>query len=146
MSIRVHKAVGYGIRPFMAPEDFHTKIEEAYDLTLKDFTAWCHEKQECILNFVPDTDRIRRMMFVECDLRPLNRRHFKELLGSRILYDAEFGIKDALLLLPLTHDGWRRYDSTIDWVEETQFHDQKPRFEKVSVELSPYTLGKPHSL
>jgi len=83
------------------------------------------------------------MMFVECDLKPLNKRHFKELMGSRILYDAEFGIKDALLLLPIVHDGWRRYNSTIDWVEETHAYDQKPRFEKVSVGLSPYVLGKP---
>lgn len=142
MGIRVHKSIGYGLRPFKAPEGFREKVNEACEMTLGDFAKWCKPRMDRILEFAPD-DRGRRMMFQRVDLLPLNKKHFKQGLSERIIYDDEFGFKDAIVLQPIAHDSWSRYDATIDWVEEGQFHGAKKRFRFVKCGLYPHDLGKP---
>lgn len=143
MGIRVHKAIGYGLRPFEAPKDFQDLISNAYDTTLGDFAEWCKENEDRILSFVPEEDRGRRMLFSKVDVTPLNKGHFDEPLGSRIIYEDEFGFQDVLLLQPIAHDDWKRLDSTIDWVEESHFHKAENRFEFVDMGLYPHDRGKP---
>ena len=143
MGIRVHKAIGYGVRPFQVPEGFRDLHNEAFEVTLGDFALWCVRNKDRILSFVPETERGRRMMFTSVDLTPLNEHHFEESLGSRIVYEDEGGFEDALLIQPIAHDDWKRMDSSIDWVEESQFHQQRPRFEFVECGLYPHDRGKP---
>ena len=143
MGIRVHKAIGYGVRPFKAPKNLQDKVNEACEVTLGEFAKWCKEREDRILEFAPKDDRGRRMMFQRVDLRPLNKEHFKQSLVSRIDYQNEFGFKDAILIQPIAHDSWTRYDDTIDWVEETSFHQAKNRFRFVNIGLYPHDLGKP---
>ncbi len=143
MGVRVHKAIGFGVRPFQPPKNFYDKVNEASDLTLEEFATWCRAHEEEILTFVPETDRGRRMMFMNVDLTPITQKHFQEPLGSCIDYEAEFGLKDAILLRPIANDGWSRYDDMLDWAEETHSHKTKNRFKFLDIGLYPHDKGKP---
>jgi hypothetical protein len=42
--------------------------------------------------------------------------------------DVEFGLPNVLLVTPpMCLPTWHRYDSTLDWMEESQLHGQEPR-------------------
>lgn len=144
MGIRVHKSIGYGVHPFKATEAFIDRAcNQAVDVTIGEFATWCKEHQGEILRFLPGDkpeERARRKMFKSVDLLAINKRHFENNLSSLIAYDNE--ALDAMVLLPIAHDEWRRHDATIDWAEESMLHGQLDRFVYLNSGLYPHDKGK----
>jgi hypothetical protein len=141
MSVRVHKAIGYGMRAFQATQAFQDKVLND-ETTVGDFTRWCAknlcEIQACALG---DRNQIRWTMF-HCDLDAEAKSN--EPLIQHCVFQSEFGIADAVLFIPLGfRKAWVHFDDSIDWSEETELHGQQNRFVPLKRELSPYAKDKP---
>jgi hypothetical protein len=144
MGIRVHKSVGYGFRKFKPTAKFLERMESC-ELTLTKFADWCDENTSQILTYaVDDPTRFREAM-LSIDLAAMReKRRAKEHLSRCVNYQDEFGLPDVIQFIPPTlRDEWTRYDDSVDYVEETECHNQKNRFLYVERELYPFNKNKP---
>lgn len=137
--------VGFGVRDFKPSKAFLDRYNQ--EVTVGDFLDWCQPRLKEIKAFVPESDRVRRTMLdVSLMLREEeeNPSRLDDLLtASNVIYDDEFGFEDALVFVPLGMESWRRYNDSIDWAEETQFHGQQRRFTWLDRELHPYPFHTP---
>lgn len=148
MGIRIHKAVGYGLRNFSPPKGWQDKCNTAYEISLEDFIKFCHNHKEKILSYTIG-DRSRTMMF-EVDLDGIRDDNLlNRSLGEYLLFDDEYGFSDALLFLPPGYKNWKRIDDTIDYCEEMAYlrtirdSELEPRFLPLPYGIYPHDKGKP---
>jgi hypothetical protein len=141
MGIRVHKVIGYGVddlqhdgRRMTDPRidwgRLQKKMDKAYDIDAEAFLKWCvRHKREIQLMEESEGGRVHWKnlpWLLEESLKRMIKDKFYWTLGSCLIHDEEFGIPGVMLFLPVDSN-WKRYDDTIDWVEETACHKQESR-------------------
>ncbi len=145
MGIRVHKAIGFGVRGIKPTKSLRSKYDQMHEMTLGDFILWVEKYEDEVLKFANGVeDKFRRSM-LKIDVEGIkDDEKLDQILGRHILWDDEFGIKDAMLFIPIGYlNSWSRYDDSVDWCEETEFHNQKKRYMKLKRELYPFSKGVP---
>lgn len=142
MGIRVTKAIGFGMRDFIPPVGWRERHTAIGEMTIGDFLPWMAKHEAAIEAFAPEEAMLRRtILSLDID-DSLGRR--SDPLGHHVLWDDEFGFKDALLFIPLGQARyWHRYDDDIDWSEETQEHAGENRFVSLKGSLHPHEKGLP---
>jgi len=146
MGIRVHKVVGYGCCGFRPDEETKARLREL-DPTTDEFVAWCEAHEREILA-LPHAGRGAAFM-LPVALAGLRERDGGSAASLRrcVAWDDEFGLKDAIVVVPPeSAEQWRRYDDFIDWAEESSSarRGRAPasRFEPLRVGLYPNSRGE----
>lgn len=150
MGIRVHKAVGYGLRGFEPSEEILERIQND-DTMMRRFAVWCEEHMNEILALPVKNPKSAPFMFrtfvksyqlvgEEAD------RTLATYVRECVCFDNEFGLKDAILFVPPELVGlWKHYDDFIDWAEESSrwlgSDGHVDRFEQLKIGLYPNDLG-----
>jgi hypothetical protein len=146
MGIRVHKAIGWATRKAKISNE---TMEMLYEMSYPKFTEWLRENKDAVSAAIP---KIKDPRYTQAS--PLSSVDFylscaptrsviPHSMGRCVMHDPEFGLKRLTLFIdPLEFKTWFRYDSTLDWIEETERHSQRPRFHKVTRGLYPYALGQ----
>jgi hypothetical protein len=122
-------------------------MDALYDMTFGEFFVWLEAHKDEVQKHVPTSKDPRypthsALSRVSFYLDCAETKKKSENLGRCVLHDMEYGVKNATLFVdPHYFKEWFRYDNTLDWVEETQFHGQRNRFRKVTRGLYPYALG-----
>lgn len=146
MGIRVHKIVGYAL----------TDVQyEKYNITderidpLGYLCADCEEQEDIwtldgfltyLENYSKDTAFQASWLRRAQEERRVQGVRKLTGLYELVSWDSEFGEGNVLCIQdPWMYPTYTRYDDTIDWHEETQFHKQRNRV--VPLEINPY----PHS-
>lgn len=134
MGIRVHKAVGYGMRGFKAPEDFGDRIEAA-----------CLSREDWADRVLTDpavaaihSERERSTEAFLLRARSIDKGLYH---GAHVVvFDEEFGFDDAILICPpRLLPGAHRYDDLLDWLEERG--ECQPRWVDLALGIYPYDKG-----
>jgi len=129
MGIRVHKVVGWGVVNLQKDDprvDFaalRKGFEDAEDISLSDFRAWCGRNQSRLANLCA-TDHIfptvfkhpvDEILYMMEDMPDIS--HYD--VGRAVVWGDEFLDANVLMTVPLecTHK-WIRHDDLIDWLEE----------------------------
>lgn len=158
MGIRVNKIIGYGlddvkvekykiIDPRINPdfdrgESFYDKLEKFPDWIIE-----FHEKMAYMLHATCKVD-IKRARWDLTMLANSLKRHKEEgryTYGTGFIHQVEFGMPEVMMFVPVDNMGsWARHDDTVDWIEETHFHNQENRVvnlfkETGSCGIYPYT-------
>jgi len=122
MGIRVHKYIGYGladldatgeeVRDGRVNADYllrgmydDTRSAAAYEVAVDAYNAGMEDPRARVHTFALDK--------TTPNWEPMDS----------ICWRAEYGDPRVLLLAPPGYSDWRRYDDTIDWIEETYFAD-----------------------
>lgn len=150
MGIRVHKVVGYGLRGFEPSPEVADRLRED-ETTIKEFITWCEEHREEILA-LPTRSRSAHERRATLSLFPIALLSLKEkdgtaatMLHDCLAWDDEFGVKDALVILPPEYaKAWSNYNNFVDWAEESSRSvggEPADRFEHLKIGLYPNSLG-----
>lgn len=135
MGIRVHKAVGYGLDRLatengrttdhrFAPDMHRNQGNSAYVMDASKFQAWCQQNEGSIQELIaaenaPIQDKLAFFLLLE-GLGDMIQRKSSWLLSRSFIWDDEFGLPNVLFLVdPTGYDECFRYDTILDWTEET---------------------------
>jgi len=146
MGIRVHKAIGWATRKAKISEE---TSEMLYAMDFPKYLKWLRKNKDAVAAATPapkDTRYSRESPLSNVSLYIAIAAEHKPAFHSMsqcVMHDPEFGLKRLTLFIdPLEYKSWFRYDTTLDWIEETERHSQRPRFHKVTHGLYPYALGQ----
>lgn len=147
MGIRIRKVLGYGLTGVESQECQITDVrftkklkdpedESLYDLTVQSYITWL--KQKAALNKLNVHESATLM-----NLEDLPEKAKNESLGRCVVYDFEFGLDGFVIFVPPEHfyspyDPWYRYDSAIDYYEQSI--DMKPELQEIPVGIHPYDM------
>lgn len=116
MGIRVHKFLGWGLTD-VKPEDERINWDTwllGYEgaPSPEDYLAWLEKRQDD-QRFTLDYAHLKH-------LPPPSGKwdRDRDMTGCAVHRD-EFGLPEVLVLRPLAHHDWFRFDDTIDYMEET---------------------------
>lgn len=145
MGIRVHKSIGYGLVDIQYDEESFGLIDPRIDLEIfKERYEWGHDPE--IRSIYQGWLRQNSCDGINLDLWYLNdpapgRGHRN--LQDCVIWNAEFGLGNVLLLQPLACKDWNRNDDAIDYVEETYSRPQgqTDHFETFSQGIHPWTAS-----
>jgi hypothetical protein len=143
MSMRVHKAIGYGMRGFKATSRFLENREVLCEGGWQALHDWAMAHASAIQDLHRDVFPDGAIAYFDLGF-PTHKPD--EGLSRYVMYDDEFGYKDALLLRPLICSGdWHRYDDSIDYLEERRGGVPKTqrRWKSLKTALYPYSFGHP---
>jgi len=165
MGIRVVKCIGYGLTDLaFEKKEYHQTMvdprinwkklqkrqEKMYEMGAKSFLTWVKRNWSAILQLEAHEHKISLEKVKEfpqfCPylLKEFFGRHKHWDLSNCLVHDSEFGLPNVMVLIPPLHAyfgecGWKRYDDTIDWVEETWSYGQSYRVvEPNSCGIWPY--------
>lgn len=145
MGIRVHKAIGYGIRKFKPTLAFKQRYEDFCEMSRADFNEWVVANRPAIEALIGGEPKHHfELDILLCD----NPKSWAYMKGASnvnyVLFQDEFGLKDALLIRPLTSsDDWYRYDDSIDYLEEQTKDGPRVRWKFLKGSLYPNLKGEP---
>lgn len=145
MGIRVHKAIGYGVRKFKATPAFEQRLEDFCEMGRGTFNEWVKANRRPIEALMgPDHHTHFDLDILLMSENSKSRAYQKGVTNSNyVLFDAEFGYKDALLIRPLTSNpDWYRYDDSIDYCEEHTKDGPRNRWEFLNQGLHPHLKGE----
>lgn len=174
MGIRVHKAVGYGLRNFTPPKGFARRLAKLHNIKPDAFYAYTKANKAEIVELAASVWKPYPLTFQTDTPREVIEKTAKNIaLGNLIslspdfgekvpmyrsvIFNPEGGIKGAILLTPPSCPEWHRYDDLIDWIEErqptggtsvvTNIPESEPRnrFEVINAALHPYNYRSPPS-
>jgi hypothetical protein len=166
MGIRVHKVIGYGLtdlkfkrgkhgsKTMVDPRinwgRLHDRMEEMHDTGGGAFLSWAEENWKDLLKLEAE-ERHRPLADVEsfssiCPflMKDFFQRHKGWSVGDCVVHQDEFGLANVLLLIPPMQayngdGGWKRYDDTIDWIEESFLRRTRNRVVRLQCSgLYPY--------
>lgn len=138
MGIRVHKVLGYGLTdvvcesyrisdPRINPESKFVN-DDLWDLEVEDYRDWLKEKSE------GGRDDLGNMDYWIMKERLEDSRGRKYSMSDSFVHQAEYGLDNVILLSPVTHTDWRRFDDSIDYVEETYMRERgETQIDRVNV-------------
>lgn len=159
MGIRVHKIIGYGfddvqvdkynvVDPRFKPcVNDHEMIYEKSDA----FPEWIVENAEqaaYILHTiykVPIKDAKFDLSIMSQLMKVRIKEGRKYRTNSLFIHHTEYGIPEVMMFVPIDSPDWYRYDDIIDWIEESEEHNQENRVTNLFEETSscgiyPYTM------
>ncbi|KKW13055.1 MAG: hypothetical protein UY48_C0005G0011 [Candidatus Gottesmanbacteria bacterium GW2011_GWB1_49_7] len=147
MERRVHKAVGFGLDDFQAPDNFNDQISALDEMTVGEFVAWSVIYRDTIetLAGVCNDGYYRAGTSFQWELERF-QNSLKDPRRS-VVWNPEFGMKDVVLFIPLSvcrEEGrsWYRYNDTLDWVEEAALRHKCNWCQEVSPQnLYPYYIN-----
>lgn len=148
MGIRVHKAVGFGLNDFKAPEGFNDRYGDLGEMTVGEFVNWCIERQERIMRLSGNTDDGHYSTGSSFHWELERFKDSDEALWHPVVWDPEFGLKNVILFIPLPlclggDEKWFRYNDTLDWIEETaRRHQTNWCLEVERKHLYPYYVNE----
>jgi hypothetical protein len=150
MGIRIHKVVGYGLTDLSFNEDkkrcskemtdpridwkrLHGLGERMCETSGRSFMNWATKHWEDLLRLEAEERRVPLEMVKEFSsicpflLRDFFKRHREWTLGGCVVHDNEYGLPNVMVFIPPmqahTGDGgWKRWDDTIDYIEEAIIH------------------------
>lgn len=152
MGIRVHKMVGYGLDDlrYRATQHGVEMIDDRVDWKAfreryyntesspEQFIQWMRENEGMLREWNGrEYPGLADPPGIEIDIRLLELG-FREA-GSRptevwscVEHNAEYGLPNVLVLIPLgSYRQWFRFDDTLDYEEETRFHDSQSRVRRL---------------
>jgi len=150
MGIRVHKAIGYGVRKFKTTLAFEQRREDFCEMSRGTFNEWVKANRPAIeaLSGGDAKKHFDLDVLLSCE----NSKSWAYQKGANnsnyVLFEDEFGLKDALLIRPLTsHPDWYRHDDSIDYCEEHTKDGPRNRWKFLNQGLYPYLKdGAPTSV
>lgn len=156
MGIRVHKIIGYGIVDLEHNESTMTDKRINWDI-LKNlcekaekarggkFIKWYNN------NFGNFSKLQAKKFHLGYDRLLRTKKFYVSSIGSFIsdnknwnlseclVHNDEYGFPNVIVFIPpIFSKQWKRYDDTIDWLEETQNYGQQNRFQLLDRDLYPY--------
>jgi hypothetical protein len=141
MGIRVHKAIGYGVRKFRPTLEFNQRREDFCDMSRGDFNKWVAANRQAIESLAGGDPK--RHFDLDVLLACEKSKSWAYQKGANntnyVFLEEEFGYKDALLIRPLTsHPDWYRFDDSIDYLEEHTKDGPRNRWKFLNQGLYPY--------
>lgn len=139
MGIRVHKCIGYGLTDVKTDKKDQL-IDDRFDplgYLYADF-----EDREA--TWTPEGWVTYYKNHVECPWQTgfYKEKHYQGWdFDEIVIHETEYGLPNVLLLMPpLEHKSWRRYDDIIDYTEESaRPRGQVNRFEVLNAGIWPHT-------
>lgn len=155
MGIRVHKIVGYGLTDLAFEKDekrysqemtdprinwkrLRRTWERMHDTRGRAFMAWATRNWEDLLRLEAEERRrplgdVRKFSSI-CPflLKDFFKRHKEWTLGGCVVHDDEYGLPNVMVFIPPMQahagdGGWKRWDDTIDYIEEAMIHNAHNR-------------------
>lgn len=124
MGIRIHRVMGYGLTDVKVGGQWHIDDErfnpdspllsDDLDPTIDEYMEWIQQRRDDPDYAYPLT--IEPVLFKEMK----GRKERLPELRDGIIWDAEYGIGNVFVILPLSmHKQWHRSDDSIDWLMDT---------------------------
>ena len=149
MSIRVHKAIGYGTDTFEPTDTFRERFKALRETNYTDWVVWCLENLKAIEALAEGGPRSLIPMF-HFSLRDSVSKGKLPMHPCVVWGDYDSQDEKKLLLIPPQHtekggsyECWFRRDDAIDYAEETFAYQQMGRWVNLDHGLYPNDKGKP---
>ena len=131
-------------------EGFWDREDEWY-LNPSEFWQWCQDHIDELAEVMNPIDfntrkgqstqdavlsSLHMVEFAAQSMGAINAGRFSENMKRHNISDThrfgeEGGMREVFHISPFAQRDWRRHDETIDWCEETRFHEQTNRFESL---------------
>lgn len=136
MGIRIKKVAGYGIQPFEASPEVLRKLDELCEMNLGEILSWIEKNSSSLKKTKGNS-----WFWEVSHLRELQGKG--KFISNLAVYNPEMGIKDLLVLRPVSNEDSLRYNDLIDWLEE-RVEDPTPRVRFVEdLGIPPNNPGEP---
>lgn len=148
MGLRVHKILGYGVKPLSHGHgkklDDEATWERAEEIGPEKFLGWMQKHKDEIRKIAGiDENRFDLDMAIMRGSPKKGPFGGEWTLTDSWFYQREFGYKDVVVFVPPCHFDWARYDDLIDYTEECVEHECERRLKVLNRAIYPYLKEKP---